>query len=104
MEKLMAALAEKGIRVQGVSDEEIVKVAKSCGIEPLDYLDRKVEVVDYTNKRKETNKFVSTSNFIVGRKDNGMAQTVRGLFLRVECLDQAIADLQAAKAALETED
>ena len=97
---LLSALAEKGIRLQGVSEAEVIKIAKGCGIEPLDYLPREVEVTDYTNKRGQTNKFVSTPSFVVGRKEDGSAQTVRGLFLRVEALDQAIADLQAAKASL----
>jgi len=100
MESLLAALAEKGIRLQGVSDEEIVKIAKGVGIEPMDHLAREVKVVDYTNKRGETNKFVSTPPFIVGRKDDGSARTVRGLFLRLDALDQAIEDLQAAKRSL----
>ena len=100
MDSLLAALAEKGIKLQGVSDEEIVKVAKGVGIEPLDHLPRKVEIIDYTNKRGETNKFVTTPPFIVGRKDNGLASTVRGLFVRVDCLDQMIEDLQAARELL----
>lgn len=101
MDRLLAALAEKGIRLEGVSDQEIVKIAKGVGIEPLDHLDREVEVVDYTNKRGERNMFVKTPRFVVGRKDDGTAVTVSGLFLRLDALDQAIEDLQAAKRKLE---
>jgi hypothetical protein len=54
-----------------------------------------VKVVDYTSKSSgKTAKYVSTSAFDC----NG--EVAKGLFLRVEAIDQAIADLQAAKAML----
>jgi len=101
MDKLLEALAEKGIKMSGCEDDEIKKVAKNVGIDPIDYLDREVEIVQHENKRDEKNTFVKTPSFVVGRKDNGMAQTVRGFFLRVEALPQAIADLTAAQAMLD---
>jgi len=104
MEKLMVALAEKGIRLQGVSDKEIEKIAKGVGLDPVDFRERKVEVGPYTNKREETNTFIKTSSYIVGRKANGKAETVRGLYVRVETLDDMIADLQRAKAIVEVAD
>lgn len=100
MDKLLEALAQKGVDASAMSGEQIEKVAKAVGIDPIDYLPRNVEVVDYTNKRNETNRFVKTPGFVVGRKEDGTAQIVKGLFLRVDALDQAIADLQAAKAGL----
>jgi len=100
MESLLQALAEKGIDASAMTEDQIRKVAKAVGVDPLDHLEREVKIVPYTNKRKETNQFVETPPFVVGRKDDGTAQTVRGLFLRVECLDQAIADLAAARELL----
>lgn len=101
MDKLLEALAEK-YQIDGstMSEEQLLKVAKSLGLDPLDFLPREVKVVPYTNKRKQTNQFVQTPPFVVGRKDDGTAQTVRGLFIRVEALDQAIADLTAARGLL----
>ena len=104
MESLLEALAAKGIDASAMSEEQIRKVAKAVGVDPLDHLPREVKVVPYTNKRKETNQFVETSPFVVGRKADGTAQTVRGLFLRVEALDQAISDLQAARGLLADSD
>ena len=104
MDKLLEALASRGVDASSMTDDQIRKVAKAVGLDPIDYLPREVEVVDYTNKRGETNKFVSTPSFVVGRKDDGSAQTVRGLFLRVEALDQAIADLQAARAGVSSDE
>lgn len=101
MDKLLEALAEKGISTDALDEGQIRGVAKAMGIDPAEYLPRQVEIVPYTNKRKETNTFVKTENFTVGRKDDGSAQTVRGLFLRVEALDQAIADLQAARGLVD---
>lgn len=103
MDKLLEALAEKGIQTDALDEDQVRGVAKAMGIDPADYLPRSVKIVPYTNKRKETNTFVSTDAFTVGRKEDGSAKTVRGLFLRVEALDQAIADLQAARGLVATE-
>lgn len=104
MESLLAVLAEKGIDASAMTEDQIRKVAKAVGVDPNDHLPRKVEIIDYTNKRKETNKFVKSSNFVVGRKDDGTAKTVQGLFLRVEAVDQALADLHAARNLLTNDD
>lgn len=102
MDRLLKALAEAGLSVNNdMSEEQLRKVAKSVGVEPMDYLERKVSIVSHTNKRDETNEFVKTLPFIVGRKKNGMAQTVQGVFLRTEALDQLIADLQIARGLLD---
>lgn len=101
MDKLLAALAEKGISTEALDEDQIRGVAKAMGIDPAEYLPRQVEIVPYTNKRKETNTFVKTENFTVGQKEDGSPQQVRGLFLRVEALDQAIADLQAARGLVD---
>ena len=103
MESLLEALAAKGIDASAMTEEQIRKVAKAVGVDPLDHLPRDVKIVPYTNKRKETNQFVETAPFVVGRKADGTAATVRGLFLRVEALDQAISDLQAARGLLPSE-
>lgn len=104
MEKLKEALAEKGVKLSGlaITDDYVIRVAKGMGIEPLDYLERDpVRVGPYTNKRKVTNTFVKTPAYIVGRKDNGLAQTVQGLMFRAEILDQVLADLNEAKRQIE---
>ena len=104
MEELLSALAEKGVDASGMDEEQLRKVSKALGVDPIDYLPREVKVVPYTNKRHQTNQFVETPPFVVGRKDDGAAQTVRGLFLRVEALDQAITDLQAARGLVSGDD
>jgi hypothetical protein len=104
MDELLAALNEKGVDASGMDEEQLRKVSKALGVDPLDYLPRKVEVVPYTNKRKQTNDFVSTDSFVVGRKEDGSALTVRGLFLRVEALDQAIEDLKVARGLVQSDD
>jgi hypothetical protein len=97
VEKLIAALNEAGLAITPeMGEEQITKVAKAMGIEPLDYLERKVEITQHTNKRNQTNTFVATPPFVVSR-ENGQTRSVRGLFLRVEALDQAIEDLLAAR-------
>lgn len=104
MDKLIAKMQELGISVNdGMTDDQIQSVAKAVGLEPLEYVDRNVEIVDYTNKRNQTNKFVSTPAFILGKDKDGKTKTTRGLFLRVEALDQAIEDLLAAKAGMDKE-
>lgn len=104
MDKLLEALAERGIKVSGLKEEETLKLAKAVGLEPLDFLPREVELVDYTNKRNETNRFIRTPAFVVGHEEGGKAKTIQGLFLRVDALDQAIADLQAAKQMVDSEE
>lgn len=101
MEKLLEALSKKGVQADALDEDQVRNVAKAMGLDPSDYLPRQVKIVPYTNKRKETNNFVSTDAFTVGRKEDGSAKTVRGLFLRVEALDQAIADLTAARGLVE---
>lgn len=103
MEKLLEALAAKGIQTDTLDEDQIRNVAKAMGIDPGDYLPRKVEIVPYTNKRDEKNTFVKTEAFKVGTKDDGSPRTVKGLFLRVEALDQAIADLQTARGLVSKE-
>ena len=104
MEELLAVLSEKGVDASGMDQEQLRKVSKALGVDPVDYLPREVKVVPYTNKRKETNQFVETSAFVVGRKKDGTTQTVRGLFLRVEALDQALEDLKAARGRVSSDD
>ena len=103
MEKLIAVLAEKGFNITADMDEEqILKVAKAVGVEPLDYIPREVKVVSYTNKRNQTNQFIETPPFVIGKSADGKTLKTRGLFLRVEALDQAIADLTSARELLST--
>lgn len=97
MDKLLAALAEKGVVLVNRSDEEIVKVAKSVGLDPVDFVERSVQVGPYKNKRDETNTFVKTGSYVVGRKENGRAETIRGMFVRAAAIDDMISDLQTAK-------
>ncbi len=100
MDKLLEALSAKGIDGSGMDGEQIRKVAKAVGLDPVDFLPRSVEIKQHTNKRHETNTFIVTDPYVVGRKEDGSARTVRGLFQRVETLDQVLADLTAAKGLL----
>ena len=101
MESLLKALAEQGVDASSMPEEQVLKVARAIGIDPDDHLPRaEVVVGPYTNKRKQTNNFVQTDAFVVGHDEKGKAIKVRGLFLRVEALDQAISDLQAARGLL----
>lgn len=101
MNKLLEALKEAGINLpEGSEESQIRGVAKAVGLDPDDYIPRQVEVVEYTNKRKETNMFVKTPSFVVGVNEKGKKQTVQGLFLRVDALDQAIADLTQARGLM----
>lgn len=105
MDKLLEALAEKGIRVQGVSDKEVLKIAKNVGLDPKKYLPRgEVEIVSHTNKRNETNKFVKTPFYTLGEDEHGKVQQVRGLFVRADIVDQIIEDLLTAKGLLQDEE
>lgn len=103
MDKLIAALEEKGVNVNdGMSTDQIMQIAKAVGVEPLEHMDRVVEIVDYTNKRKQTNKFIKTLDYSLGTNpETGKTIVTKGLFLRLEVLDQAIADLAAAKELVE---
>lgn len=96
MDELINAMREMGVVVNdGMSPEQVQKVAKTIGLNPEEFVGRKVEIVPYTNKRGETNMFVSTPPFSSGKGE------VRGLFVRVEALDQAIEDLTVARGLLE---
>ena len=102
MEKLLEALKAANLDVPAdLDDKQILAVAKAMGIDPDDHMDRVVEVVDYTNKRKETNKFVKTPSFVVGVNEKGKKIKVQGLFLRVDALDQAIEDLINARELIQ---
>lgn len=103
MEKLLKALSEAGIDLpEGTEDAQVQSVAKAMGLDPDDFIPRQVEIVKYTNKRKETNTFVKTPSFFVGVNEKGKKVKVQGLFLRVDALDQAIADLTEARDILQT--
>jgi hypothetical protein len=98
LEKLTAALAEQGIKLTGISEEETIKIAKKVGIDAQSLLPREeVQVVPYTNKREQTNMFVKTPSYVVGTKENGKPERVRGLFIRLSALDQVIEDLTRAR-------
>ena len=98
MEQLLQAIEEAGMKIPaGTETEKVLGVAKALGLDPVDYLPREVEIVEHTNKRKQTNTFVKTGYFVVGRKENGRADTVRGPFIRLSILDELIEDLNKAR-------
>lgn len=87
-------LQARGVDTSKLSPAEMAKVGRALGIKaPPPHM---VEVVEYTPKGSDSScNYVKTSNFEVGG-----GKSCRGLFLRVEAIDQAIEDLLAAKAAL----
>jgi len=97
----LEALAERGIKTDSLDEDQVRNVARAMGLDPGEYLPRSVKIEPYTNKKNETNTFVKTESFVIGRNKNGTAKMARGLFLRVEALDQAIADLQAARGLVD---
>jgi len=93
---LVEAIQATGMSTDGLSEDQILTIGRTLKLEvPL-----KIEVVEYTGKNKVTANYVKTSNFPLpeGAPGNG---TARGLFVRVEVIDEAIDALQQAKAMLE---
>ena len=105
MEALVEAIKDKagGLDFSGKPEKEIKAAARALGIDPFEHTPHTVELVTHTNKRDETNRFVKTSAYKVGVNSKGFAQTVQGLFLRVDCLDQVIEDLLEARRMLDAE-
>jgi len=101
-EDLVQQIEERGMSCDGLTQEQVLDIGKTLKLErpkmPL-----KVEVVEYTGKNKVTAHYVKTSNFPLPagapapKTEN---PTARGLFVRVEVLDEAIDALQQAKAML----
>lgn len=102
MEKLLEAIKAKGAVLAPDTDEKTIKkVARSMGIDWKEHVDRQpARLVKHTNKRNETNLFIETDPFVIGRNSKGKIQTVRGLFIRVDALDQCIDDLVQARELL----
>lgn len=100
-EGLVEAIQNTGMSTDGLSEDQIIQIGKTLNLEvPL-----RVEVVEYTPKGKnaKTGHYVKTSGFPVTDAD-GNSFEARGLFLRVEAVDQAIEALQTAKAMLEADE
>jgi hypothetical protein len=95
-EGLVEAIEKTGMDTKNLSDDQILNVARALSLE----LPLRVSIVEYTDKRSRTADYVKTSNFPIGTDKDGKAVTARGLFLRVEAVDQAIEALQSAKALL----
>lgn len=105
MEALLEAIKEKagGLDLAGREEKEVNQVARALGLDPFNFTPHTVEIVEHTNKRGETNRFVKTSKYRVGTNDKGFATTVQGLFLRVDILDAVIEDLVKARGMLAAE-
>jgi len=100
-EGLVEAIESTGMSTDGLSEDQIIKIGKTLNLEvPL-----KVEVVEYTPKGKNSTKglYVKTSGFPVTDSEGNRFEA-RGLFLRVEAVDQALEALQTAKALLEADE
>ena len=92
MEAIRTQLLALGVDASKFDDETVRKIAKAMNIA----VPRQVEIVEYKGAR-----YVKTENFAVpGRKENDKPGTARNLFLRVEAVDQALADLLEAKGLL----
>jgi hypothetical protein len=99
MSKLRSVLVEAGFPVEGMDEKQLKAIARAASIE----LPREdVQIVDYTPKNGgESARYVKTSPFVIGTKEDGTKVTAKGLFLRVEAIDQAVEELMRAKGLLE---
>lgn len=92
MESIREQLKAMGVDTTAMNDDTVRNVAKALKLD----LPRQVEIVDYKGAR-----YVKTENFSVpSRPGQDKPGSARNLFLRVEAIDQAIADLLAAKGLL----
>jgi uncharacterized Ntn-hydrolase superfamily protein len=96
MSDVRSKLMEAGLKLEGLTDEQVKALAKVLNLE----VPRQVQIVEYTSKRGRTANYVKTDAFVISKNAEGKAETAQGLFLRVEAIDQAIADLQKAKDLL----
>jgi uncharacterized circularly permuted ATP-grasp superfamily protein len=100
MQSVREQLQARGIPTESFDDEQVAKVARAIGGITFPPKERKVQVVEYTNKAGHKGQYVKTDPIPLGVKANGKTESAQGLFLRVEALDQCIEDLLAAKALL----
>lgn len=93
MDNVRTQLEALGISTKALSDDQVKAIAKAMKVA----MPREVQIVPYNGAD-----YVKTEGFAVPHKsgDASKTQQARGLFVRVEALDQAIEDLQAAKASL----
>ena len=101
MEKIRADLTAKKIDCSSMSDKEVRGVARALGFAnvPTDPVAHNVEIVESTPEGKTTpRKYVKTGSFVINQ--GGKDEVSRGLYLRVEHINQAIEDLQKARELL----
>jgi len=98
MNKLQKKLIKAGFPVEGMDEKQLKSIARAANIE----IPREdVQIVEYTPKGgDEPARYVKTSPFVIGKKD-GKNVNAKGLFLRVEAIDQAMEELARAKGLLE---
>jgi hypothetical protein len=98
MEALRNQLKGLGVQCDAMNDATVKAVAKALKLSIPDT--HTVSIVEYTAKGSgRTGKYVKTDGYVLGER-NGKKETAQGLFVRVEIIDAAIADLIAAKGLL----
>lgn len=104
MDKLRAILATKGASADALAkmnDDMIVGLSRAFGVDPTPYLPREVRLE--TGKVGAT--YVVTRGYPVPKykdgKPTGEVSLARGLYARVDAIDDMIEDLITAKGLLE---
>ena len=95
MQELTEAIQAAGFPIEGLDEKQLRDLGRVLKME-VPPKERTVEIVDWKDRR-----YVKTDGYTIGTK-NGKPETAKGLFLEVRAVDQAIEDLQAAKALLAT--
>ena len=96
MEELKNTVTAMGVDCTKLSDEQVRNVAKALGLPTI----REVEIKEHNGAM-----YVVTEGYSVPHKNApGKTQTARGLFLRVEAIPQALADLKAAMGLVNREE
>ena len=104
MDKLRELLSKSGISssaLEKMDESQVRQLAKALKIDPTPFLPRNVKIEEGKNGAR----YVVTDGFSVPKlKDKklvvGENSLAKNLYLRVEAIDQAIADLVAAKGLL----
>jgi hypothetical protein len=97
MEALRNQLKALGVQCDAMDDSTVKNVAKALKLSVPET--HTVSIVEYTSKAGRTGKYVKTDGYTLGER-NGKKETAQGLFVRIEVIDAAIADLIAAKGLL----
>ena len=97
MNELRNTLKTRGINTDALTDQQVLDIAKAIGAP----IPRKIEVVREIKGGRER-LFVQCDSFN-WRDSKGAEQSYRGLKLPVDCVEQALSDLENAKRLIKGE-